>query len=96
MLKNIHRCINFSQSDWLKEWIDFNTEKRKEATNDFDKDLIKLMNNAVYGKTMDVRGHVDFELVGTPERMEQLLNAPTLKHRRILDDNLVGVEKTNQ
>ena len=50
------------------------------------------MNNAVYGKTMDVRGHVDFELVDTPERMEKLLNAPTLKHRHILNENLVGVE----
>ena len=39
----------------------------------------------------DVRGHVDFELVDTPERMEQLLNAPTLKHRHILNENLVGV-----
>ena len=84
-----------SQSDWLKEWIYVNTEKRKEATNEFDKDLFKLINNAVYGKTMeDVRGHVDFELVDTPERMEQLLNAPTLKHRHILNENLVGVEKT--
>ena len=70
------------------------TQKRKEATNDFDKDLFKLMNDAVYGKTMeDVRGHVDFELVDTPERMEKLLNAPTLNHRHILNDNLVGVEK---
>ena len=94
VLKQVHRCIKFNQSEWLKEWIDFNTEKRKEATNDFDKDLFKLMNNAVYGKTMeDVRGHVDFELVDTPERMEKLLNAPTLKHRHILNDNLVGVEK---
>ena len=93
MFKNIHRCIKFSQSDWLKEWIDFNTEKRKEATNDFDKYLCKLMNNAVYGKTMDVRGHVDFELADTLERMEKLLNAPTLKHRHILNENLVGVGK---
>ena len=84
VLKHIHRCVQFNQSDWLKECIDFNTEKRKEATNDFDKYLIKLMNNAVYGETMeDVRGHVDFELVDTPERMEKLLNAPTLKHRHV-------------
>ena len=52
------------------------------------------MNNAVYSKTMeDVRGHVGFELVDTPQRMEKLLNAPTLKHRHILNENLVGVEK---
>ena len=52
------------------------------------------MKNAVYGETVeDVRGHVDFELVDTPERMEKLLNAPTLKHRHILNDNLIGVGK---
>ena len=71
VLQNMHRCIKFSQSDWLKESIYFNTEQRKEATNDFDKDIFKLMNNAVYGKTMeDGRGHVDFELVDTPQRTE--------------------------
>ena len=70
-LKQVHRCIKFNQSVRLKEWIDFNTEKRKEATTDFDKALFKLMNNAVYGETMeDVRGHVDFKLVDTPERMD--------------------------
>ena len=37
VLKHIHRCIKFNQSAWLKEWIDFNAERRKEATNDFDK-----------------------------------------------------------
>ena len=94
VFKNIHRCIKLYQSDWLKECIDFNTEKGKEATNEFDKDLLKFMNNTVYGKTMeDVRGHVDSELVDTPERMEQLLNAPTLKHKQMLNEDLVGVEK---
>ena len=95
VLNNSHRCIKFSQSDWLKECIYFSTEQRKEATNGFDKDLSKLMNNAVYGKTMeDVRRHVEFELDDTPEIMETLLNAPTLNHRHVLNENLVGVEKT--
>ena len=80
-----------------QECIDFNTENIKETTTDFDKYLFKLMNNAVYGKTMeDVRGHVDFELVDTPEIIEHILNAPTLKYRHILHDKLVGAERKHK
>ena len=61
-LKQVHRGVKFKKKCKWKPWIDFNTEKRKEAKNDFEKDMFKLMNNAVYGKTMeDVRNHIDFE-----------------------------------
>ena len=53
ILKKVHRILEFKQSDWMKPYIDFNTQKRKEATNEADKNLFKLLINAVYGKTME-------------------------------------------
>lgn len=51
-LKNIHKALEFDESPWLAQYIDYNTKKSMAAQNSFEKDFFKLMNNSVFGKTM--------------------------------------------
>ena len=91
-LKKIHRAIKFHQSYWLRKYISLNTEKRKAAQNAFEKDLFKLFNNSIFGKTMEnVRGRINFELVHQQKRLKKLAAKPTFHRTYIFNDDLVGV-----
>ena len=69
VLKNVHKVIQFNQETWLKEYIDMNTELRKQAKIDFEKGFFKLMNNSAFGKTVEnVRNHRDIRLIRTNNR----------------------------
>ena len=92
-LINVHRVIKFNQEAWLKPYIDMNTELRKEAKNDFEKDFFKLMNNSVFGKTMEnVRKHRDIKLVTTEKRRLKLVSKPNYHATKHLSENLIAIE----
>ena len=93
ILKKVHRVIQFRQEAWLKEYIDMNTELRKQAKNDFEKDFFKLMNNSVVGNTMEtVRKHRDIKLVTTDKRRNQLVSEPNYHTIKYFSENLLAIE----
>ena len=92
----IHRGISFTQRDWLKPYIDLNTRLRAKATNDFEKDFFKLMNNSVFGNTMEnIRKRVDIRLVSGGEKgekkVEKLAAKPSFEGCTIFHKNLVAM-----
>ena len=93
ILEKIHRCIRFRQSAWMKEYIDFNTRLRTAAKNDFEKDFYKLMNNSVFGKTMEnIRNHRDIKLVNNKEKYLKTVMKPNFKSGTLLGPDLMGCE----
>ena len=96
-LTKVYRVLEFDQSPWLKQYIDFNTEKRKHAKNAFEKDFFKLMNNSVFGKTMEnLRKRVDVRLVTDEKKLVKLASKPTYVSSKIFNENLVAVHKIKE
>ena len=96
-IKKVHRVLKFDQSPWLKQYIDFNTEKRKHAKNSFEKDFFKLINNSVVGKTMEnLRKRIDVRLVTDEKKLDKLTSKPTFVSSKIFNENLMAVHKVKE
>ena len=93
ILKKVHRVKQFNQKAWLEPYIDMNTELRKQGKNDFEKYFFKLMNNFVFGKTMEnVRKHRDIKLVTTDKRRNQLVSEPNYHTTKWYSENILASE----
>ena len=93
ILKRVHRVIQCNQKAWLTPYIDMNTKIRKEAKSEFEKDFFKLMNNSVFGKTMEnVRNHRDIKLVTSDKRRKRLVSEPNYHSHKNFSDHLMAIE----
>ena len=96
-LTKVHRVLEFNQSPWFKQYIDFNTQKRINTKNAFEKDFFKLMNNSVFGKTMEnIRKRVDVRLVTDDNKLLKMAAKPTYVSCKIFSENLVAVHKIKE
>ena len=96
-VNKVHRVLEFNQSPWLKQYINFNTKKRTQAKNSFEKDFSKLMNNSVFGKTMEnIRKRVDVRLITDEKKLFKMASKPTYVSSKIFNENLVAVHKIKE
>lgn len=93
-LSKIHRVIQFSQTPWLAKYVEFNTEKRKNSKNEFEKSFFKLLINSVFGKNIEsVRNRLRVNIYnGKPNQFQACVNKPSFEEFRIFSKDLVGVK----
>ena len=96
-LTKIHRVLQFDESPWLAKYIDFNTKKRKEAKNDFEKDYFKLMNNAVFGKTLEnLRKRINLKLVSNEDIYTKHASRANFISGKIFNKNLFAINRIKE
>ena len=92
-LKKVHRILKFKQKVWMKPYIDFNTQKRKEAINDADKNFFKLRNNSVCGKTMENMRKNKNNYYKKQKDLIKHISKPSYVSHKIFDKNLVAIHE---
>ena len=94
-LKRVHRVLEFEQECWMEPYIRMNTEFRKNSKSDFEKNFFKLMNNSVFGKTMEnLRNRVDIKIVRSNEtdKIRRLVASPLYSRHVMFSNDLVGID----
>ena len=91
-LIKIHRILSFKQSNWLKKYVDFNTRKRQESSDEFNKDIYKLFNNCIYGKSIEnQRKRMNVKLINDKGAYQKCVKKPNFISQKIFDKNFVAV-----
>ena len=93
-LKKIHRILKFKQSDWMRPYIDFNTQKRTISNNEADKKFFKLKNNSVYGKPMEsLRKRTKIRVVRNSQDFIKYTSRPTCVNWKVFEKNLAAIHE---
>ena len=94
IFKKVQKILEFKQNAWMKPYIDFNTRKRKEAINEADRNLFKLLNNAVYGKTMaNMRKRIKIRIIKNKKDFIKYASRPTCINHNIFGKRLVAIHE---
>ena len=97
ILTKIHRVVEFNQRPWMKDFIDFNINKRKESKNEFEKSFFKIMCNATYGRTlMNLRKRQNISLINDATKLNDCVKKPDFISSKIFNENLVAVHNIKQ
>ena len=93
-LIKIHRILKFKQSNWLEKYINFNTDKRKNAGSSFESNFFKLANNSILGKSMEnLRKRINVELINNSKDYVRCVRKPNFISQKICSKNFVAVHK---
>ena len=87
----VHRVLKFKQSDWLKKYIYFNTNKRKNVANSFEKDFFELIINSVYGRTVFMRKRMNVRLVNNNKDYKKYVSKTSFDSQKIFSKNIVAI-----
>ena len=93
-LSKIYRVLKFKQSNWLKEYVDFNIEKRKNAVSNFEKNFFKLVINSIYGKTMEnIRKRINVRLINNSKDYVRCVSKPNFISQKIFSKKFIAINQ---